>query len=293
MDVTRLLQSVSDDVWQRTRARVDGLTDEEYHWEPAPGCWSVRQRGDGSWMAEGPLPRPDLEPFTTIAWRLWHLIDMYGEDRAPKWLDLPPQGAPIGLDDPDGAPPATAAAAIALLDKAHDRWDAHLTLVDDERLAGINGPVAGQYADRTRAAYVLHMLDEFIHHSAEIALLRDLWRWQATVDDDPIVERIIRGDRSVLDDIGAPTAELVDRAAAYGRWDLVLGLVERGAPVSTTGQTPLHLAAGAGELEVVRVLLDHGADPTATDPTFHATPTQWAAFLRHPEMVTYLAERTK
>jgi uncharacterized damage-inducible protein DinB len=295
VDVKRELVDLSDQVWQRIRARINGLSDEEYFWEPAPGCWSIRQRDDGTWMADWPLPRPEPEPFTTIAWRLWHLIDCYGEDRAPKWLDVPAQGAPIGFDGPDGAPPATAPDAVALLERAHERWDAHLGLAENDRLSESVGPVAGpHYADRTRAAYVMHMLDEFIHHGAEIALLRDLWRWQHTaVADDPVVERIIRGDSSVLDELDRETAtsELVDQAAGYGRWDLVIGLVRRGAPISTTGRTPLHLAAGAGELEVVKTLLDHGADPAATDPEFHATPLQWAEFLRHRAVAECLIER--
>ena len=179
-----------------------------------------------------------------------------------------------------------------MLVRAHDRWDAHLALVQNERLDEPVGAVAGpQYADRSRAAYVLHMLDEFIHHGAEIALLRDLWRWQQRiVPDDPIVERVIRGDASVLDlfETAAPSAELVDTAAAYGRWHLVLGLVERGAPVVSSGMSPLHRAAGAGELEVTKALLDHGADPTARDPEFHATPLQWAEFLHQARVAEYL-----
>ena len=48
---------------------------------------------------------------------------------------------------------------------------------------------APEDAERTRAAYLLHMLDEFIHHGAAIALLRDLRRWQSTnVPDDPQFE---------------------------------------------------------------------------------------------------------
>ncbi len=247
-------------------------------------------------MPDWPLPRPDVEPLTTIAWRLWHLIDCYGEDRAPKWLDVPAQGTAIGMDDRGGAPPATAPDAITLLERAHDRWDAHLDLATNDGLSESIGPVAGpEYADRTRAAYVLHMLDEFIHHGAEIALLRDLWRWQnTTVSRDPIAERVIRGDMSVLDELDGetPSSALVDQAAAYGRWDLVVGLVERGAPISATGRPPLHLAAGAGELEVVKTLLDHGADSTATDAAFHATPRQWAEFLHHPAVVDLLDERS-
>jgi len=290
--VKRELVDLSDETWQRLRARVDGLTDEEYLWEPAPGCWSIRPRPDGTWMVESTLPRPEPEPFTTLAWRLWHVIDLYGEDRAPKWLDVPPQGEPIGLDARDAEPPLTAADAVSLLERAHERWDAHLALTDDERLGEPIGPVGGGYAERSRAAYVLHMLDEFIHHGAEIALLRDLWRWQATLSQDEVVERVIRGDRTVLDafDATPPPAELVDQAAAYARWDLVVGFLERGAPITTTGRTLLHVAAGAGEVAVAQLLLDRGADPEAKDPMFHATPRQWAEFLNHPAAVELLAE---
>jgi hypothetical protein len=180
-----------------------------------------------------------------------------------------------------------------MLGRAHDRWEAHLALATDERLAEPVGPVAGPgYADRSRAGYVLHMLDEFIHHGAELSLLRDMWRWQHPLGTDARDERVMRGDLSLLDDVDAAdlTAELLDLAAAYGRWDLVLGLVARGAPLSTTGRTALHSAAGAGESAVVAALLERGADATARDPEFHATPRQWAEFLRHPDVAALLPE---
>ena len=37
-DVKRELVDLSDGVWRRTRTRLEGLGDEEYFWEPAPGC---------------------------------------------------------------------------------------------------------------------------------------------------------------------------------------------------------------------------------------------------------------
>lgn len=44
-----------------------GLTDEEYLWEPAPGGWSLRRRGEatspmaygaGDWVLDFALPEP-------------------------------------------------------------------------------------------------------------------------------------------------------------------------------------------------------------------------------------------
>lgn len=172
----RELVDLSDEAWNRLSQRLDGLSDDEYFWEPVPGCWSIRRQSDGSFRSDGTVPAPEPPPLTTIAWRLWHLIDLYGENRAPEWLALEPQGPAIGLDDPDGAPPGSAAESIELLDRAHARWDAHLHLVSEAALSEEIGPVGGPYRHHTRAGYVLHMLDEFIHHGAEVALLRDLWR---------------------------------------------------------------------------------------------------------------------
>lgn len=296
------LVDLSNFAWKRLRGRLDGLTDEEYRWEPVPGCWTVRPRPDGTWAADQVLPGPDPAPFTTIAWRLWHLIDMYGEDRAPRLLDVEPQGPAIGLDDPQGQPPATAAGAVELLERAHERWDRHLAVVPEERLQEKLGPVGGQYADQTRAAYVLHMLDEFIHHGAEVGLLRDLWRWHHAVAADPLEEGVIRGDMAAVDGLRdtrrrdeaiAANPGLVGRAAAYGRWDVVLELVSLGFPVDTPGRTPLHLAAGAGELPVVQALVEAGADTEARDPEFDATPVQWATFLHRTPVVEWLSARVE
>ena len=65
------------------RDRLDGLTDDEYFWEPAPGCWSVRPRGTGTAPVQAgsgvmtidfAMAQPDPPPLTTIAWRLGHVI---------------------------------------------------------------------------------------------------------------------------------------------------------------------------------------------------------------------------
>ncbi|MCO8126015.1 hypothetical protein NHL50_02205 [Acidimicrobiia bacterium EGI L10123] len=122
-----------------------------------------------------------------------------------------------------------------MLELAHARCDAHLHLVSEEQLTQPIGPVGGEYGERTRTSYVLHMLDEFIHHGAEISLLRDLWRWQpGRLDGGSPRERAMRGDMDLLDEVDAEQAtELLDTAADNGRWELVVGLVERGGRVRT------------------------------------------------------------
>jgi hypothetical protein len=293
--VKQELVELSDEIWTRLRSRLQGLTDLEYLWEPAPGTWTIRERG-GRWRHDWTLPPPDPAPITSIAWRIWHLIDLYGEQRAPRWLDVPPQGAPIGLDDPGGSPPRTAGAALDLLDAAHRRWDAHLGLVTEDSLRATVGPVGGGYADRTRAAYVLHMLDEFAHHGAEVSLLRDLWRWAHPLGVDPLTERAMLGDVSLRDLVvdldPSAGSELMRTAAAYARWELVAALLEVGVEVPSEGRTPLHSAAGAGELELVQRLVAAGASVAVRDPEFHASPLEWARFLGHDHVVAWFEERT-
>lgn len=44
-DLERIKQDLldaADFAFRRLRDRLDGLTDQEYFWEPADGCWSVR-----------------------------------------------------------------------------------------------------------------------------------------------------------------------------------------------------------------------------------------------------------
>lgn len=166
------LVGLSDYVWQRTRNRLEGVSDDEYFWEPVPGCWTIRACDDGTYHADGAWPAPEPAPFTTVPWRLAHLADCYGADRNGAFLRVALE--PVVLD-PGGARPATAELALDLLDRAHQRWRRHLTAVPADAMAERLGAVAGPFAGGTRASFVLHMLDEFIHHGAELALLRDLY----------------------------------------------------------------------------------------------------------------------
>ncbi|MDX6415799.1 MAG: hypothetical protein QOG28_419 [Trebonia sp.] len=79
IDWTEELAGQLDAHWRsQLRPRLDGLTDEEYFWEPVPGMWSVRPRaenkspialGGGEFTQDFARPAPDPAPATTIAWR--------------------------------------------------------------------------------------------------------------------------------------------------------------------------------------------------------------------------------
>lgn len=45
-DRLSILLEQFDKATDMARARLAGLGDEEYLWEPAPGCWSIRPRGE-------------------------------------------------------------------------------------------------------------------------------------------------------------------------------------------------------------------------------------------------------
>lgn len=158
-----------DYVWPRIRGRLDGLADDEYMWEPAPGCWSVRLTGAGMWEAERTDPQPHPPPLTTIAWRTWHI----GSECLSGFAQLLFGEPSLRLDPQEWYP--TAAAAVQAMDQAWSGFADGCHKLNDEAMAMVLGPDWGPYADNNRADALLHVADEIIHHGAEVALLRDLY----------------------------------------------------------------------------------------------------------------------
>ncbi len=168
MGLAQSTDALLDYVWPRLRGRLDGITDDEYLWEPVPGCWSVR-RGTGRWEIERVIPPPDPPPVTTIAWRTWHIgsecLDGYSQRGFDaKALDLEPsEWYPHAQD------------ALAALDEAWVCFSSCYRALDDEAMARQLGPSFGPWAESNVADMLLHVADELIHHGAELALMRDLF----------------------------------------------------------------------------------------------------------------------
>lgn len=114
-------------------------------------------------------PEPDPPPVTTIAWRLVHIT--IADDRFRAWLGLSPHPYRQGRLVPSTAEAAREAVVAVSAERREDLME-----VTDADLWKKIGPVGGPYAEGTRVSWVLHVLDELIHHSGEVGLLRDLYR---------------------------------------------------------------------------------------------------------------------
>jgi hypothetical protein len=93
-----------------------------------------------------------------------------GEERNGAWLGCPAE--PTGLA---GRKAAGAAASLAGAQAAFTWWRELVASLDDEALNTPLGEAAGYFAGATGRSFVLHIADELIHHTAEAALLRDLF----------------------------------------------------------------------------------------------------------------------
>ncbi|MDT0301112.1 DinB family protein [Streptomonospora wellingtoniae] len=168
--------------WARTMwPRLQGLDDDEYFWEPVEGCWSVRPRPDGGFGLDFARPEPDPPPVTTIAWRLSHVIVVVLEARIDRHFG----GSAVPPEEPVW--PGGADHALDRLERAHRRWrDEVRKLSGADFAAPVGAAEPAEWSQRPFAALALHVNREVIHHHAEIALLRDLYRSHPAHRDDAL-----------------------------------------------------------------------------------------------------------
>ena len=172
VDVADSMIKTFDFVWERLIGRLAGLTDDEYLWEPVPGCWSLRLEATGRGRLDGSGgggPPPDPVPVTTIAWRLGHLGGLclggfadrrFGDGTLdPRRLDFP-----VHADEAGG-----------FLNVHFHAWRNGLAGLTAAEWGAPLGGSWGPYAEADTVDLALHVLDEVVHHAAEVGVLRDLY----------------------------------------------------------------------------------------------------------------------
>lgn len=167
-----------DYVTEQLFNRLEGLTDEEFLWEPAPGAWTVRRTEDGrtrptsesSWWN----PTPDVEPPRTLAWSMGHLGS--GVLVRADWL----VGEHELLDVANW--PIAAEEAIPFLRDGLGAWRSGLDQMSDEDLDTVGRSAFPHGLDPQ-----LPLLDivwwvnkELLWHATEIWYVRDLYAARAS-----------------------------------------------------------------------------------------------------------------
>lgn len=275
--------------------RLQGMTDEEHLWEPVADCWTVRLRPDGRWAPDAGFP-PEPAPLTTIAWRLCHIWSCLAMRANYHFGDR-------SLTSGDVDWPGTAVDAVTFVERGYAAWKEGIdALPDDALYEKSEGPPGSLDAQFPFFQVICHINREVIHHGAEVALLRDLYRW--TRLQEPFIAACLRADRETVDELRAADPAVVEPAIARhpdavlvaaeaGRQDAVHLLGELGFDVNAgSNRAPLHTAAGKGDLGMVRLLVDLGADLTARDPEWESTPLGWAQYFERAEVIEYLAPLT-
>jgi DinB superfamily len=163
--ITQLPEQLDFHWTNQLRPRLDGLTDAEYFWQPVADCWTVHPDG----AIDFTYPEPQPAPFTTIAWRMAHVIVGVLAMRNHSHFG----GPPADYQSWNYATDATT--ALRQLDDAYANWITGVRGLDADALARPVGPAEGPYAEYPMVALVLHINREVIHHGAEIACIRDLY----------------------------------------------------------------------------------------------------------------------
>jgi hypothetical protein len=176
-DILRAAYAGSCDTLRRVLA---GVSTKEFFWEPVAGCWTVHPRsedrgvtvdGSGQWVIDYDPAQPQPAPFTTIAWRTIHVASVnylywdYAFGSASLSFDL--------------ELPGDVAEATDWLFASHQPiLDALDGLTDD----GLDRVVPTNWGETWPVHRVLATLvNEQVHHGAEVSLLRDLYRYRGSL----------------------------------------------------------------------------------------------------------------
>ncbi len=172
------LLAAFDYVWGRLMHRIEGLTDEEYRWEPVAACWSLRQDDSGAWRIEGSVgdtSSPMPTPVTTIAWRLGHLAGVALGGFADRWFG----SGTLRIEDIEF--PGAAAGVPSFCEENYRRWREGIASIEEGQWWEPLGASWGIWAEANHVDLAIHVFDEVVHHGAEVGLLRDLYPRRAEV----------------------------------------------------------------------------------------------------------------
>jgi hypothetical protein len=164
-----LLAAAMNETYDRLQRRINGLTDEEFFWEPAAGCWNIYEDRPGHWTYHYATPDPNPAPVTSIGWQIVHLATckiMYRE-----WAF-----GPARLTFPEILIPHTSSSAIEQLEHGQRQLLDDLAHLTDAQLDDLRPTNWGELWPAWRVLWTMADHDSF--HGGVIGYLRDLYHWR-------------------------------------------------------------------------------------------------------------------
>lgn len=159
-----LLRWQFDLTWALGEVHLAELTADDFRWEPASLCWTMRRGDDGEWVADWAETEPDPIPVPTMAWLSWH-IGWWWSTTADHLLGREVrERESVRWPGPDGA--------VAWLTGIRDEWLTVLDALTEDRLDEPSGFPWPPDADLTVGHQVAWVNAELMKNLAEIGQQR-------------------------------------------------------------------------------------------------------------------------
>ncbi|HEY8227808.1 MAG TPA: ankyrin repeat domain-containing protein [Pyrinomonadaceae bacterium] len=178
-------------------------------------------------------------------------------------------------------------------------WAAKYNQLERMRLLIAHGvDVDGRDIRLERTAYELALLNGhreiaelLLQHGATPTLLSNLDAFAAAclTGDEQSARSLLTSDPSLLQQLGTQRVELLQLAAERDNRYAMRLMNRLGFDLNEVSRTTaLHNAAMAGHLEMVKLLIELGADHSIHDTEFDGTPRGWAEYSGNTEVADYL-----
>ena len=142
---------------------------------------------------------------------------------------------------------------------------------------------------------VLHgnkdIADYLLQHGAERTSLSEVddFATACLSADEPRARLRLDQKPDLINELGLRRVELLQLAAESDKRDAVRLMVKLGFNLNERSRTTaLHHAAMGGHLDMAKLLIELGADPSIRDTEFNANPSGWAEYSEKTEVAEYL-----
>ncbi|MFJ4689022.1 DinB family protein [Streptomyces sp. NPDC088789] len=160
-----LLRRQSELAWALFEYHLERLTADDFLWEPAGLCWTLRQDATGTWVPDWADTEPEPVPVPTAGWVSWHLGWWLGATTDQVRGRTPRARTDVVWPGPDDA--------VAWLRALGEDWRGGLEQLTEADLDGPAGPLPWQDdPERTLADTLAWATAELMKNVAEIGQLR-------------------------------------------------------------------------------------------------------------------------